>query len=102
VSNLIRLDPILYVKTPLGDAEAHFLQVPSGNEGYTQWGCFQTETKEQWWFDNTLVRLIGSISARRGDRMSEFYIDHEMLVMLLPHILRHKHSPLYERAIHES
>ncbi len=99
MSNLIRLDPIIYVMNPLGEAEAHFLQVPIGPDNYAQWGCFQLETKEQWWFDNTLIRLVGSISGRHGDRMSEFYVSDEMFEMLLPHILRHKKSPLYNLAM---
>lgn len=99
MSNLIRLTPIIYVMNPLGSAEAHFLQVPIGDDGYTQWGCFQAETKEQWWFDNTLIRLVGSISGRHGDYMTDFHVSDEMLEMLLPHILRHKRSPLYQRAI---
>jgi hypothetical protein len=98
MSDLIRLVPAMYVLTPLGEAEAHFLQVPHDNDRYCQWGCFQLETKENWWWDNTLIRLIGSISARRGDNYSDFYVSNEMFEMLLPHILRHKKSPLYERA----
>lgn len=98
MSNLLRLIPILYVVTPLGQAEAHFLQVPEINDNYCQWGCFINETKENWWFDNTLVRIVGSVSSRRGDNYSDFYLSDEMFKSLLPHILRHKHSPLYDRA----
>ena len=85
--------------TPLGDAEAYFLQVPTGTDTYAQWGVFQQETKEQWWFDNTLVRITGSVSARRGDFMSEFFVSDDLFETLRPHILRHKKSPLYERAV---
>jgi hypothetical protein len=99
MSNLIRLTPIMYVLTPLGEAEAHFLQVPIGDDGYANWGCFQLETKENWWFDNTNVRIVGSITGRRGDDYSPFFVNDEMFAMLLPHILRHKKSPLYKRAI---
>ena len=98
MSNLIRLTPVMYVLTPLGEAEAHFLQVPIGNDSYVQWGCFQSETKENWWWDNTLIRLIGSISSRRGDSHSDFYLSDEMFATLMPHILRHKKSSFYERA----
>lgn len=98
MSDLIRLIPTFYVVTPLGEAEAHFLQVPIGDDGYAQWGCFINETKENWWFDNTLVRIVGSVSARRDDSYSDFYLSDEMFKSLLPHILRHKHSPLYDRA----
>lgn len=99
MTNLVRLEPIMYVMTPLGPAEAHFLQVPVVADNYCQWGCFQAETKENWWFDNILVRLVGSVSGRRGDEMSEFFVSDEMFEMLLPHILRHTRSPLYERAM---
>ena len=99
LSNLIRLIPIIYVVTPLGSAEAHFIQVPIGDDGYANWGCFQSETKEQWWFDNSCVRLVGSITGRRGDNYSPIYLSDEMFDILIPHILRHKKSPFYNKAI---
>ncbi len=95
--NLIRLIPIIYVITPLGDAEALFLQVPETDDNYAQWGCFQSETKENWWWNNKLIRIVGSMSAMRDESYTDFYLDEGMLEMLRPHILRHKKSPLYEK-----
>ena len=60
--NLIRLDPILYLYTPLGEAEAHFLAY-HGAEVPAQWGCIQRETKEIWWWPNHHVRLCESVTA---------------------------------------
>ena len=96
MSNLIRLIPVIYVLTPLGEAEAFFLQVPETDDNYAQWGCFQTETKENWWWDNTMIRILGSSSSRRDEECSEFFLSEGMWEMLRPHILRHKKSPLHE------
>ena len=89
----------MFILTPLGEAEAHFLQVPINNDNYVQWGCFINETKENWWFDNTMVRIVGSCSGRRDSNVSPFFLSQGMLEMMTPHILRHKRSPLYEKVV---
>jgi hypothetical protein len=102
MADVIRLSPILYVVTPLGDAEAYFLQIPIDTDQYAYYGCFQIETKENWWFDNTMIRIAGSVSGRRDNYYSEFYMTDAMLESLTPHILRHKKSPLYEKVLNAS
>lgn len=91
--NLLRLDPPIYLLTPLGDAEAHFLQVPEGFETSSVWGCFQCETKENWWWPNQQVRLLGSLTAMRSKDVSDIFVPQDLLDDLRPHILRHKLSP---------
>lgn len=94
--NLIRLDPPLYVVTPLGDAEAHFLQVPNGHENHATYGCFQLETGENWWWPNPLVRLrlAASVTGQRAGQTG-FQLDAAYLDKLKPHVARHRKSPLY-------
>ncbi len=92
--SLLRLDPFIYLMTPLGIAEAHFVRVETSEVPY-QFGCFQCETKESWWWPNHLVRLVESISAGRAGAHSPIHVSEDMKETLAPHILRHKHSPLY-------
>lgn len=96
---LTRLTPHMYLFTPLGPAEAHFVWGSETFEVPVTYGCFICETKENWWMPNTWVRLCESISALRGAGHSEFYLTDDQFETLRPHILRHKKSPLYERAI---
>lgn len=95
---LLRLDPFIFLDTPLGVAEAHFLRTDDGFEVPYLFGCFQCETKENWWWGNHHVRLRLSISAGRDGEHSPIHLDDAMLETLGPHILRHKKSPLYARA----
>lgn len=93
---LIRLDPFMYLLTPLGVAEAHFLRVETSEVPY-QWGCFQCETKENWWWPNDQVRIVESISAGRSAVHSPIHLDPNILETLKPHIARHFHSPFQEK-----
>lgn len=95
---LIRLEPCIYLFTPLGVAEAHFLESPEGSETNAMWTCFQVETKECWQWPNPLIRLCESISAIRSIEHSPIEIADDYFETLRPHILRHKQSPFYERA----
>ena len=85
--------------TPLGKAEAHFLETPEDAENNAVWLCFQSETKEPWQWPSPLVRLCSSISVMRDKYSSEIIISEEYFQTLKPHILRHTHSPFYKRAV---
>jgi hypothetical protein len=87
--SILRLIPPIHLLIPLGEGEAYFLDSPSSNDDYCVYGIFILETEENWWFDNTQVRLIGSITARRDDDCSPIYISDKLLTTLQPHILRH-------------
>ncbi len=95
--SLIRLDPFIYLYTPLGLAEAHFLARETFEVPYS-WGCFQAETKENWWWANQHVRLCESVSAGRDGSHTPIFLDEEMFDTLRPHILRHTTSPFFDRA----
>lgn len=97
MSILQRIAPHFYLFTPLGPAEAHFVWGSATYEVPVSWGCFMCETKENWWWPNTQVRLCESITAMRSDQHSPIYVSDELLETLRPHILRHKKSPFYER-----
>jgi hypothetical protein len=92
---LVRVMPHMYLFTPLGVAEAHFLESFENFEVDSVWTCFQTETKEAWQWPNPLVRICESISGMRNGSHTGFKIEPDYLEVLRPHILRHKSSPLY-------
>src|ERR1700722_18008850 len=92
---MIRLTPHFYLFTPLGVAEAHFVWSSETFEVAVSYGCFQCETKENWWWPNTQVRLCESITTERSDGHSAFHLPDDLLETLRPHILRHTKSPLY-------
>lgn len=60
--NLIQLDPVLHVITPLGKANAHFLRYVD-DDHYAVFGVFQNATGESWWWPSKHVRLDTSITA---------------------------------------
>lgn len=95
----IRLIPHLYVFTPFGAAEAHFLSTPEGFETNAVWNCFQCETKENWLWPSPLVRLCESISGMRDDDYTPFNLTDEYFETLRSHILRHTESPFHQRAL---
>jgi len=96
--SLVQLVPHIYLHTPLGTAEAHFFESPEGFEVNAVWTCFQVETKEQWQWPAPMVRLCESVSGMRDAGCSAFTITDAYFEVLRPHVLRHRHSPLYERA----
>lgn len=96
--NLQRIVPFLYLYTPLGEAEAYWIQVPEDGDTYAFFVCFQKETKECWVWPNPHVRLVDSISSMRGKDHSPIHISDSLFETMKPHILRHKKSPFYERA----
>jgi hypothetical protein len=95
---VVRIEPPLYLLTPLGIGEAKFLATPYGQDSHCYWHCFQLESKEAWDWPNPMVRLCESVSAMRDRAATPFVITDEYFEELRPHILRHKKSPLYERA----
>jgi hypothetical protein len=100
--SLVRIQPFIYFLTPLGEAEAHFLANSETFEVPITYGCFMLETKENWWWPNTQVRLCESVSALRSSAHSPIHLPDDLFEELKPHILRHKRSPFYERAKRES
>lgn len=95
--SIIRLETPIHLFTPLGYAEAHFLWVPENFEVNCNWGCFQQDTKENWWWPNPQVRIIESVSGSRGDNRSEICLSDEQLSALRPHIDRHPSSPFRDK-----
>lgn len=95
----IRLVPHAYVFTPFGVAEVHFLETPDGFETNATWMCMQVETKEWWQWPTPMIRGCESISGMRDTSHSQFMVSDAYFETLRPHILRHKLSPLYGRAI---
>lgn len=93
--SIIRLTPHLYLMTPLGKAEAHFVRDDDTLETPAIFGCFQCETKESWWWSQQHVRLCESISGARAGSHSPIMLSSDMLESLRPHILRHKESPFH-------
>ena len=86
-----------FVDTPLGAAEAFFLDGADTVERTCLVGVFQCETKELWWWPNHLVRLSHSVSANRSARQSAIHLSGELFETLAPHIARHHASPFYPR-----
>ena len=99
MSKLIRIQPHMYLATPLGYAEAHFLWAADNNEQNVQWGCFQTETKENWWWPSPVIRICESISEMRDGTCSDIHISDNYFETLREHIRRHTKSPFFARAM---
>ena|ERR1700733_9370559 len=99
--SITRLEPFLYLLTPLGEAEAHFIRDLGSFETPITYGCFQCETKENWWWPNQLVRLSESVTAMRTMDATPFCVSDELFTTMRKHILRHKRSPLYARAANQ-
>lgn len=59
-----RIDPPLPVKTPKGNAYAHFL-LDYGLENNLLWVCFQDETGECWTWQNSDIRAQKNITIGR-------------------------------------
>lgn len=91
---IIRLTPPMILLTPLGEAECHFYEAPDTWENHPFWHCFQLETKEAWVWPNPLVRIVESVSGIRGREHTPFAVSPEYFAELMPHILRHRKSPL--------
>jgi hypothetical protein len=81
---LIQLDPILHVITPLGKANAHFLNYID-DDHYAVFGCFQVSTGESWWWPSKHVRLNTSVTGEHTS-LSEI----APVAGLDAHIGRHK------------
>lgn len=95
---ILELKKTFFVNTPLGTAEAFFLESDVGLvERPVLVGVFQCETKEFWWWPNNQVRLCHSISAMRSLEQSPIHLSDDMMDTLKPHILRHTESPFHYR-----
>jgi hypothetical protein len=69
MSNIVRLDPPIPIKTPKGDAQCHFL-IDYGFEHDLCWVCFQDDTGECWTWSNKDVRAHINITAGRNKTTS--------------------------------
>ena len=67
-----RLDPIIWVETPLGDADAEFL-IEIGDEHHLQWICWIHETGECWTFPNHEVRKATNVD-RKSTRLNSSHV----------------------------
>lgn len=61
---LVRIDPALPLKTPKGNAYAHFL-IDYGMEDDLFWVCFLDDSGECWTFRNKDVRAQKNITLGR-------------------------------------
>lgn len=102
---MIRLDvnrivPIeRHVLTPFGEADADFMLVPDSPDFATEFCCWLFETNECWWFPQTLVRAVRGFSAFKRGKSSDIVLSDALFERYARHILRHKQSPFYERAV---
>ena len=71
--------------TPLGYAMAYFIW---GEDRLVWYGCFQTDTGENWWWLNNHVRLVPSMSDEQF-KASDIHISAEMEKFLAPHRKRY-------------
>jgi len=83
---ILQLNPPLIVITPLGEAEAHFLQSESD---LIYFGVFQKATGEQWWWENNHVRLATCLTGGRFS-VSCMQLPSGMDAALSKHRERHK------------
>ena len=65
-----RLDPVIWVQTPLGEADAEFM-IEIGDEHHIQWVCWLHETGECWTFQNHEIRRTTNLTMGR-DTISSF------------------------------
>ena len=83
---ILQLNPTVRVLTPLGEAIAFFIQ-EQGQEIY--FGVFQVASAENWWWENSLVRLMPCIS-EDVCKTSTIDLSEEMQKALEKHLDRHK------------
>lgn len=88
-----------YLHTPLGEAEADFMWVSDSADLATEYQCWLFETNEVWWFPQPLVRAVKSMSSFRRGKASEILLSDAQFEGYAVHILRHKLSPFYDRAV---
>jgi hypothetical protein len=67
---VIRLNPVVWVQTPLGDADAEFM-IEVGDEHHLQFVCWIHETGECWTFQSHEIRRATNVTMGR-DRISPF------------------------------
>ncbi len=89
------------LSTPFGEAEADFMWVSDSPDAATEFCCWILETNECWWFPQPLVRAVRSMSASLRGTPSEIVLSDALFERYANHILRHKKSPFYERAINQ-
>lgn len=93
----IELRQPLWMETPLGLAEARFLKTDAVEEVAALWGVFQCDTKENWWWPNSQVRLCESASSQRDAVRSPIKLSEAEIATLSPHIKRHTSSQFFWR-----
>lgn len=81
-----QLDAPFDVMTPLGAAVCMF--VAESGQDQLEWGCFQKETGECWWWSNQKIRLLPNVSANRP-AISEIVLSGATKELLAPHLARH-------------
>ena len=64
MAGITRLDPPIWVMTPLGEADVEFL-IDRGPEHHVQWICWVHKTGECWSLRNTEVRRITNVTMGR-------------------------------------
>ena len=97
---MIVIEPIsklLY--TPFGVAECDARCWPESPDLQLTYSCWLLETRENWVFPQQLVRACESMSGPHHGEGSDIYLDDKLLTSYLPHIVRHKYSPFYQRAL---
>lgn len=88
-----------HLSTPFGEAEADFMWVSDSPDVPAEFCCWLIETNECWWFPQPLVRAVRTMSAPRRGVSSEIKLSEALLEKYASHILRHKQSPFYQRAL---
>jgi hypothetical protein len=96
VPEIVHIEKILL--TPLGEAEADLMWVSDSIDTMSEFHCWIFETNESWWFPQSLVRAVKSMSAPRRGQSSEIVLSEAHLRAYASHILRHKKSLFYNRA----
>lgn len=86
MSDILQLNPPIFLETPLGPAQAYFVMSWPDAIWY---GVFQEETGENWWFPNHQVRLSQNISSYRY-KVTDIHVSDEMEESLAPHRSRYK------------
>jgi hypothetical protein len=83
---ITQLDPPIRVITPLGEAVAYWLWT---EDRAVYFGVFQSETGENWWFENFFIRIDSSITDM-PHKVTPIEVPPEMEAVLVKHRKRYK------------
>lgn len=89
----------LVLYTPFGVADCDARAWPESPDLPITYCCWLKETGENWEFPQQLVRAAESMSTPRHGKPTGIYLSDELFETYKVHILRHKESPFYERAV---